>query len=213
MGVTINTLPTFDITGANKIGEGRYRNVYRVGNVAIKTLKPSIRKDYYFFNLTYEQHWYTKHKFGIGDFNQFEYDMFTQFIEKVPPDFRNRFAHIHSVFQIEGTSHSISDLVLDSTGNVSRTLHKYGQVHSDVFWNHIDALQGVFIDEQIPLMDIRGENIMVQETSAGVFPVFIDFKRYGARTYPVHFWLSSEKQRIAKMQRKFERLRELYRPS
>ena len=81
------------------------------------------------------------------------------------------------------------------------------------FWQQIDELERVLTDKTIPIMDIRGENIMVQKLNGKITPVFIDFKRYGGKTYPVQIWLSSEKQLIRKMQRRFQRLRELYKPS
>jgi len=202
-----------ELENAVKIGEGKYREVYRVRDFAIKMLKPSVRKNYGFFHIDFPSQLYTKHKFGIGDFNEFEHDMFREFIERVPVEFRDKFAHIHSVGEIDGKSYSLSDLVINGDGNLSRTLAQTGAVSSYDFWSQIEELEGVLTDNTIPIMDIRGENIMVQEKSAGVVPVFIDFKRYGGRTYPVQFWLSSEKQLIAKMKRRFERLRELYQPS
>lgn len=90
---------------------------------------------------------------------------------------------------------------------------KYGELDSYDFWKKIGDLECVLINNTIPIMDIRGENIMVQETSEGVVPVFIDFKKYGGRTYPIQFWLFSKKQLFDKMQRRFQRLRELYQPS
>jgi hypothetical protein len=213
MVVTDYAPQPIDLENAVKIGEGKYREVYRVGNFAIKMLKHSVRKNYGFFHVDFPSQWYTKHKFGIKDFNQFEYDMFREFIERVPVDFRDRFAHIHSVGKIDGKSYSLSDLAINGDGNPSKTLAQYGEIGSYNFWSQIEELEGVLTDNSIPIMDIRGENIMVQETSEGVAPVFIDFKRYGGRTYSVQFWLSSEKQLVAKMQRRFERLRELYKPS
>jgi len=213
MVVTVYTPHPPDLESAVKIGEGKYREVYRLRDFAIKMLKPSIRKDYGLFHINFPSQLYTKHKFGIADFNQFEYDMFKEFIERVPVEFRDRFAHIHSVGQIDGKSYSLSDLVINRDGSLSKTLAQYGEIESYDFWSQIEELEGVLTDNSIPIMDIRGENVMVQETSEGVAPVFIDFKRYGRRTYPVQFWLFLEKQLVAKMQRRFERLRELYQPS
>ncbi len=213
MIVTDYTPQPTDLEKAVKIGEGRYREVFRVGDYALKILKPHVRKNYGFFHVDFPSHLYTKHKFGIGDFNQFEYDMFRDFIERVPAELRERFAHIHSVGEIKGRSYSLSDMVINEDGSLSSTLTQHGELDNYDFWRQIDELEVVLAEKSIPIMDICGENIIVQEVDGKVAPVLIDFKRYGGRTYPVQIWLSSEKQLIRKMQRRFQKLRELYQPS
>lgn len=94
MAVTDCTLQPMDFESAVKIGEGRYREVFRVRNFAVKILKPSIRKNYGFFHIDFPSQFYTTHKFGIEDFNQFEYDMFKSFIERVPAEFREIYTDI-----------------------------------------------------------------------------------------------------------------------
>jgi len=213
MVVTKYVLQPADLEKAVKIGEGKYREVFRVDDFAIKILKPHVRKNYGLFHIDFPSYLYTKHKFGIVDFNQFEYGIFRDFIERVPVEFREMFAQIHSVGKINGKSYSLSDIVVNRDGSLSKTLTQQGELDNYDFWRQIEELEEVLTDNTIQIMDIRGENIMVQEVEGKVVPVFIDFKRYGGRTYPIQFWLLSEKQLIAKMQRRFQRLRELYQPS
>ena len=97
----------------DKIGEGRHREVFRLNDrYAFKVLKPEIKRSYGpIHNITIPANIYTRLRVGTTDFNQFEYEKYREFIERVPDEMRNRFSHIHSVGEIEERSFSISDLV------------------------------------------------------------------------------------------------------
>jgi len=213
MVVTTEGYLQTDLSQVAKIGEGRYRKVFRVGNKALKVLRPFVRKDYGLFHVNFPTELYTKYKFGIADFNQFEYEMYHEFIERISPELRNKFSQIHEIGKSNGKSVSLSDLVVNSNGNLAKTLSQYGIVDNPDFWRQIDKLEQVLVHEEIPIIDIRGENIMVREVDGESVPILVDFKRYGRRTYPVQIWLFSKQQLVKKMKRRFQRLRDQYKPS
>jgi hypothetical protein len=189
------------------IGEGRYRDVYAVGNEAVKVIKQFIRKDYGLFRIDYPAPFYIKHKFGIEDFNRFELDSYNQLMKHVPPGYTDSFSRIHRVVQKEGRSISISDLIRDSDGTLSKSLSDHGPVKDLEFWRRMSALRTLLLDNEIHLMDITGENIMVKKTEEYALPVIVDYKRYGTNTYPFQFWMLSKNEREKRIQRRFMRLR------
>ena len=198
-----------DLAKAEKIGQGRYREVFRMGDLALKVLKSHVRKNYGLFHIDYPMKVYTKYKFGIADFNQFEFEMYQGFIDRIPLNLRNRFYRIHSVDNVGGRSYLLADLVLDDDGSLSKPLSKQGKSDNH-FWERVKELEEVLIDKEVPVLDIRGENILVQNTAQGVIPVMVDYKRFGRKTYPFQFGLSSKKSMIKKQRRRFQRLREQY---
>lgn len=195
-----------------KIGEGRYREVFRLGDQAFKILKPCVRKEYSFFHVDFPAELYTKYKFGIPDFNQFEYEVYKDFIKSIPEDFKGMFVHIHKVGRYGNRSFSLSDLVVDGNCEVSKSLLEHKPVEDQKFWERLDCMEEVLASRNVPILDIRGENIVVKEERGELFPVMIDYKRYGNKSYPMQVWLLSEQRLIGKMRRRFRRLREVYKP-
>lgn len=198
-----------DFSERYMVGEGRHRIVFRMGNFAVKILKPYFKKSYGSLKIPFPTKPYTAIKFGFIDYNTFEYKCYTGFIERVPLEYRNRFAHIHGVWEVKGKSISVSDLIMNSDGSLSQPLSQYPRINDSSFWEEIDSLEELLTKENIPIMDIRGENILVKEEDGKRTPVMIDFKRYGRTTYPMQLWLLSEAKQISKMRRRFERLKKL----
>jgi hypothetical protein len=187
----------------NQIGEGRYRKVYSDGNKALKILRPKIKKNYWLLQIEFPTKTYTKFKFGIDDFNRFEYETYLQIIEKIPQNLRNSFYEIYGVL---GNTH-LSELVRDYDGKVSETISKKQRVGNIYFWNRINDLESLLIDKEILLMDIRGENILVREIEENKkIPVIVDYKRYGSRTYPFQFL--TKKRMVEKIRRRFKKIKE-----
>lgn len=209
MAITICEYSQTDLSQAVKIGEGKHREVFRLGDKALKILKLHIRKNYGLFHIDFPTNLYTKYRYGIDDFNEFEYRTYKKFIERVPPEFKDRFSRIYHAGRLDGRSFSISDLVVNSDGSLSKPLSEYDIIDS-AFWRQIDELEEILASKEIPIMDIGGENIMVKEADGKMIPVIIDFKRYGRKTYPFQIWLFSEQRLISKMRRRFQRLKERY---
>jgi len=210
--VVTNRLTAKDLERAIKIGEGRYREVFRLEKYIIKLLKPQVRKSYGPFNLDFPSDFYIKWCFGIRDFNHYEYEVYRKLIKKIPKEFENNFAKIYSVGRLNEKSYSISDAILDENGEVSQPLSTYRKLNEPAFWSQMEKLEEILIEKAIPLMDIRGENILVQKNNGRVSPIFIDFKRYGRKVYPYQFWLFSKDRLIAKIRRRFQRLKERHMP-
>ena len=194
-----------------KIGEGRYREVYRFEDKALKILKPTVAKKYGPFKLNLPSRLYTLSQFGINNFNEFEYEIYNKFEKRVPLDFKKNFATIYEVGEIEKKSISLSELVLNEDGSLSIPLSNHTQIKDEHFWHKIDEIEKLLIKQEIMIMDIRGENLLVRETNGCKNPVLIDYKRYGKRTC-LRQLIFSKAQLIKKINRRFQKLKELYRP-
>jgi len=191
----------------DKIGEGRYREVYRVGKTAVKLIKPFIRKNYGVFSVDLPTNAYTKIKFGVEDFNLVEYENYRNLIQSVPRELRRNFADIYWTGVLNGRSASVSDLVCDCDGNLSKNLGSFGRVEDDFFWERMEMLEKELLRNPVTLLDIRAENIMVKNDGRNLVPVFVDYKRCGAQSYTFQPWLISKEQQKKKIARRFRRLR------
>lgn len=192
----------------SKIGEGKFREVFSVGDFAVKIIKPSFKKNYGLFSVNLPTHKYTKYKFGILDFNEYEFKVYKEFIDRVPEELRNSFYQIYSVLHNEGKSYLIAQLIKDSNGQISRSMSKSGFIQEKSFWERIDQLENLLIEKDIPLLELNGANILVQNLGNTTIPVFTDYKRFGSRTYPAQFWLVSRSERAKKIKRRFQILRD-----
>lgn len=191
-----------------KIGEGKFREVFSVGDFAVKTMKPHFRKNYVLFEVNLPTPLYTKYKFGIPDFNDHELFVYNGFIDRVPEELKNSFYQIHSVMHDGSASYLVAQLIKDSDGNVSLPLSKRGNVQDASFWKRIDQLEDLLIEQDIPLMDLNDAHVAVQNLGDSNVPVFTNYKRLGSRTYPAQFWLVSRNERTKKIRRRFQTLRD-----
>lgn len=182
-----------DIDLSVKLGEGKYREVFCYKGKAVKFLKQR-----------------PNNKNKVDDFNELEYENYCNFIEKVPLKFKINFAIIEWTGKINGKSASISDLIINDDGSVARSIAETGKIKDEFFWATLEKIEDLLIDSDIPLLDIRGENIIAQKIENRFNPVFIDFKRFGANTYPFQPWLRFKYQRMKKIQRRFRRMKEIY---
>lgn len=200
-----------DISLESKIGEGKFREVYQYENRAIKILKPYIRKDYGLFHINIPIHLYTKFKFGIADFNEFEYNNYRKIIDQVPSDIKDSFAEVFEVRQHQGDSLSINELVVNVDGSVSKALKQYGMVRNSGFWERLGKLEEFFLNKGISYLDIKPGNILVKELEdENIIPVIVDYKGVGTRTYPIQFNLLIKSQISKKIKRRFSRIRNNY---
>ena len=190
-----------------KIGEGGYRVVYDLGDGrCAKVLKKKRRKDYGSIQIYYPMQFYLLFKFGINDFNQFEFHNYEMLMDTLPPDAHRYFAHIYDVIPSNGTSASIEETIRNQDGSVAPTIDQFGPVADAGFWEALDYLREVFIDRKVPMFNSWEDNILVKRENDGLVPVFFDYKRVGYQTYPFQFWLRFSSQQKRKMERKFDRL-------
>ncbi len=212
MVVTIDALADNFFCPANKIGEGTYREVYQISDSLFKVLKPFRSKSYGLFCIDFPMGRYTLLKFGIRDFNVYERDMYDKLISAVPEEYHRNFSTIYETGYHNGRSISRCRLISDSEGNISPSVAKYGQINNQHFWARLQELEEMFVDIGFFPMDLKAENILVgTNENYDPEPIFVDFKRVGARTYPFQIWLQYRKKLIERMRTKFRRLRDNYR--
>lgn len=196
-----------------KIGEGRYREIYRISDdIVIKVLKAKRTKSYGLFTVSYPTEVYTRRKFGVSDFNDEEYRNYCRLAGKIPISLRSSFSAVFGVVETcSGIRGSLAELVRDYDGGVSLPLNQGASACEGTFWERLQELEEFLVNERIWLMDIRGENLVVKRNYDGTsMPVFIDYKRIGSKTYPFQFLMRFESQIRRRMRRRFERLRRDY---
>ena len=211
MAVTIDALADNLFCPANKIGEGTYRDVYSISGSIFKVLKQFRSKNYGLFCINFPMGYYTLFKFRIKDFNAYEHDMYCKLISAVPEQYNKNFSTIYETGYYYGRSISRSRLISNLEGNISPSMAKYGQVNNPNFWAKLKELEEMFIDIGFFPMDLKAENILVgTNENCDPEPIFVDFKRFGAKTYPFQICLQYRQKLIERMRTKFKRLRDNY---
>lgn len=196
-----------------KVGEGHYRIVYRHGDLALKVLKPYRTKDYGLLRIDFPTWLYAALKFGVTDLNMSEYRNYLSLIKEVPQELINSFAKIFGVIHSKQGSTSLCELISNADGSLSQPLEQYGTMRDSRFWVRIDKLEEFFLSRGIPNFNINGGNIVVRELGDGhIIPVLIEYKRIGARTYPLQLHLLLKSEAVKRVKRKFSSLREKYQP-
>ena len=195
-----------------KISEGLYREVYRYNEFAVKKTKLYIAKKLLFIKVWIPTSLYTLVTFAIRDLNKYEYTQYQSIISKTPPDLHKCFARVFKPIEDNKTSFSINQLVIDDGGQISKTLLDYGKVNDKQFWNMIDELEKLFLENRIYYLSIGGYNICVNRQVDGrLIPVLVDYKRIGIRTFWYQLLLYFPYFMKLKMRRRFQRLREDFR--
>ncbi len=197
-----------EIDSEEKIGEGGHRSVYAVGDYAVKVLKPSNGHSKFFQKDTFLASLYYSMKFGDGDLNQIEYKNYHQFMNKIPHGFRENFQRILHLELYGDNSVSVCELVKDYDGKPSRSLKELSVIRNGRFWRRMYLLEEMCLDQGIHIMDLRGNNVVAKKDENGDYsPVFVDYKRMGARVYPLQFWLRFGSQVENRLKRRFKSLR------
>ncbi len=192
-----------------KISEGRYRDVYRYNELAIKKTKPHIIKKLLFIEVRIPTSLYTLVNYAIRDFNKYEYRQYQSIISKIPSDLHKCFAKVHKPIKNNKTCYSISQLEIDHGGQISKALSEYGKVNDEQFWSLIDELEKRFLENRIYYFGVGSSNICVDRQADGrLIPVLIDYKRFGIRTYWYQLLLFFPYFSRLKMRRRFQSLRE-----
>ncbi|MDE0597304.1 MAG: hypothetical protein OSB65_18840, partial [Roseibacillus sp.] len=193
----------------DKIREGSYREVYRNKNLAIKKLKKHVIKSVGSVKIRIPTRVYLLFRFGISDINKYERKWYDHIISKAPPEMHRCFAEVLAVKKVNGFSYSINQLVLDADNQPSKTLVQHGKIESSSFWKKIEELEQFFKKHSIPYFTIGGYNICVQRQQDGsCFPVLIDYKRIGIRTFWHQLPLYLKHFRDLKMERRFQKMRD-----
>jgi hypothetical protein len=197
-----------------KIGEGRYREVFQIGDeTCAKFLRRTLEKNYGIFSITFPMKTYNLLKFRTSDFNQLELQNYNDLMKRIPESSHQYFAHINGLETIDGQSVSIYQLIRNSDGSISKSLKNFGPVDSVEFWDSIEHLRKIILDLEIPYFGVNDDNILVQQEESRIKPVFVDYKRVGMKTYPFQPWVCMHGEKAKKINRLFGRLNKYRNPS
>jgi hypothetical protein len=191
-----------------KIGEGGYRECWEVlnTNLCAKSLKKKITKSYWGkINIYFSSTLYTRLKFGICDFNQWEYKIFKSLPKELHDYFPRNLQMKEDLLIMERPR--------DYDGAYSQTVGEMGSVSNVAFWIHVNKIVEILLVRQLFLLDVfyRGNNILVRKISPQEWrPVLTDVKRMGRSTYPFQPLLFSQKEQQKKFCRRLERFRATY---
>ncbi|MBU1201367.1 MAG: PhoP regulatory network YrbL family protein [Nanoarchaeota archaeon] len=193
-----------NIREENKIGEGTYRDIYQVSpDLCAKKIKSTHKKSYKIFSISYPTNTYTLIKFGIKNFNEYEYQEYLKIKDAIPNELANSFANIEGVVE----DILFQKLVKDLSENISKPLTQKKRIDNSYFWNRINQLKEFFLDEKIYNFNVKPDNILIKELDSETFiPVITDYKRIGPRTYPFQPQLVFSDIAQKKIVRRFDRL-------
>ncbi|MCK4669980.1 MAG: hypothetical protein KAT43_02160 [Nanoarchaeota archaeon] len=197
-----------------QIGEGSYRRVYRVGDIAFKDLKPYVEKRLFGFRINIPISLYTSYKLLIRDYNLFEFQNYKDIISQIPEGLRDSFAKIFVVAPKTNGKGSLSlcELVCDANGEISKTMWEHGRIPNPEFWNRLDELEELFLRKGLYFLDPSPMNILVKEhADERKTPVFVDYKKT-PKTYPFRLRLRVRSFVQKRVRRKFNQLREQFHP-
>jgi hypothetical protein len=196
----------------NKIGEGAIREVYVSGNLVLKVMKPDARisKKMLFGRASFQTQDFVRNRYGIDDFNRYEFEQYQKLMLQVPADLLDSFSRVLGIKQIQGRSTSIHELVTDADTSISRELKEHGPVDDAGFWERMDKLEQFFLEREILHLGFDERNIVVKSTADKTLPVIIDYKRLGKKVRPRTLGMLFSFGIRRKIKYKFGLLREKY---
>ncbi len=196
-----------EIDLSRKIGEGAYRTVYQLDDTrCAKLLRPKREKCYGGLRVMYPMWFYTLVKFGVSDYNKFEFGNYARLMNELPADTHKFFAPILGVKQTIHGSASICELVKDADDRVSERLQDVGMVSDRGFWEQVEFLRRRIVENNIQYFGVGHENLVVKKDGNTATPVFVDVKRIGVNMYPFQPWLGLTGMGARKINRAFDRL-------
>jgi len=207
-------LPKKDIfVPENKIEEGAIRETYISGDFVLKVMKPDARisKKLLFRRVSLLTQEFVRRRYGINDFNRYEFEQYQRLIQQVPANLLDSFSRILGVKQIKGRSTSIQELVTDADDGISRELKKHGLVDDAEFWERMDELEQFFLERGILHLGFDERNVVVRRND-GVIPVIVDYKRMGKNVRPRTIGMLFSYGIRRKIKYKFREIREKYNP-
>ncbi len=197
-----------DISFSYKIGEGAYREVYKINDdVCVKTPKKYRTQDYGLFSLNFPSKLYTKLKFWVSDFNELEFKEYEKLKQKIPRELSANFTPIIGLTKKDDKSLLFQKLIKDYDGRLSLSLDQRGKIKSELFWDQLLALECFFIQNDIGFFNISPDNIFAKKINEKDYmPTLMDYKRIGVKTYPCQPQLLFDGPAKRKINRRFDRL-------
>ncbi len=209
----IQRINSIQLSSQQRIGQGRFREVYGIGDgLCIKILKPIILKSYGAgVSIPIPGRLYTLLKYRVADINETEYANYQKVMYLVPTELHHYFGHLHGVIQTAAYGSVLAaEMITNSDGSISRDLH-HEVVHEQEFWQGIDAVSQTFRELNIPHFGIGSGNFVVRRNADhGLHPVLIDYKKIGANFFPFQPWNYLSYCSSRKVDRIFERLKEKF---
>ena len=187
-----------------KIWEWSYREVFLHDtnpDLCIKKLKKKRVKTYpLWVKISINQKIYTLIKFGIRDFNKYEYKQIKK-AQKIIPE--NMPKHIELI-----NGGLLQSVIKDYNWEVSKNMQSISQWKIwKIFFEKLQKIINDLMDNNIDLMDIRN-NVIIQEYKKWEYkPMLFDFKRIWWKTYWWQFWLILKQQRKNKIYRRMKKVR------
>lgn len=90
----------------------------------------------------------------------------------------------------------------------SKTLYEYGKLENTLFWEHVQNIKNLILDNEFYLLDtLQWRNLLVRKISEDIYiPVIIDCKRLWWKSYPFQINLLFKNEKKKKINRIFQRL-------
>lgn len=92
----------------------------------------------------------------------------------------------------------------------SKTLYEYGKLENTIFWDHIENIKSLILNNEFYLLDtLQWRNLLVKKISETIYiPIIIACKRLWWKSYPLQINLIFKKEKDKKINRIFQRLRD-----
>jgi hypothetical protein len=194
----------------DRIGEGRYRDVYRVDRTTCaKVIKKSQKKKIGNFEFECPTWVDLMLKMIPGDFNQREFKNYQKLMALLPEEIKQYFGKIYRVESDANYSVAICGLITDFDGKPSLALRDFGKVEDPRFWKAIEIVIGELSSRRIPYFFGKGrENVVVKRNRDCSMPLFIDYKWFGMTPFQPWIYLPGKiEERLEKRLERFNKYR------
>lgn len=197
-----------------KIAEGKYRECFEISDdpsLCAKVQKNVIERRFLGFRVKYSLRIYTLLKFLIPDLNERELDI----INDLPDELREYLPPISRLERDDGNGETrlVMTRSIDYDGSYSKVVSENGVIRNEMFWQHIEKIMNIMIQNNIFLFDITGRNMIVRKLSPTSWqPILIDLKSLDRSMYPYQLNLVLKSEREKKFHRKLRKFKDLYMP-
>jgi len=193
----------------NILGEGKYRLVFPVNDeTCMKIVKPKKTKRIGPFSFQVNTALYLLVTNRVRNINQQEFKNYSAFISQISPEIKSSFGELIGLTQ-EGNL--LAKIIRDWDGRISKSLTQYFGLKNPSFSNQLEKIEQEITSKAIPYFNNTPHNVLVQWVSPDeANPVFIDYKRFGYRSYsfqPALLLTSGVKRKISS---EFERIKQYH---
>jgi len=203
-----------DLTENTKIGEGKFREAYAIRDgLCAKVLKSTIVKSYPCgIKIKLPGRLYARAEYFVEDLNRTEMDNYRWLVENIAFEDRKYFGKIHVVIDSKryGTV-LIAERITNADGSTSRDLLHEQTIETE-FWEGFDRISEIFMRYAIPHFGLGGGNLVVKKDAESVYPVLIDYKKIGARFFPLQPWIHLPFFAARKVARSMTKIRNEFKP-